>query len=288
MVLIEDLHWIDVASEEFIETLADAVVGTATLLVVNFRPGFTAAFMQHTHFRQIVIPPLERTDAERLLREHFGEDPSLGPLTRNIIERAQGNPFFIEELATAIAERGDFEGERGAYRLKHGVDTIPLPATVQAVVAARIDHLEEMAKQVLETAAVIGRLVAMSILRPVAALSNDELLEAQAGGTAVRFAALRSGIARVSPSADPGGDLCDAIAIAPDRAARLGRENHRILRLGKARRVCRPSCLSLRGGRPDAGSRHPFAPCRSLDRQDEFLAGSCRVEKGALATAGSA
>jgi len=178
VVLIEDLHWIDAASEEFIETLADAVVHTATLLVVNFRPGFAAAFMKHAHFRQIVMPPLEWADADRLLREHFGEDPSLAPLTRNVIERAQGNPFFIEELATAIAERGDFDGERGAYRLKHGVDTIPLPATVQAVVAARIDHLEEMAKQVLETAAVIGRLVAMSILRPVAALPNDELLEA--------------------------------------------------------------------------------------------------------------
>jgi adenylate cyclase len=178
VVLIEDLHWIDAASEEFIETLAEAVVRTATLLVVNFRPGFAATFMRRTHFRQIVMPPLESADADRMLREHFGEDPSLASLARNIIERAQGNPFFIEELANAIAERGDFEGERGAYRLKHGADTIPLPTTVQAVVAARIDHLEETAKQVLEIAAVIGRLVSMSILRPVAALPDDELLEA--------------------------------------------------------------------------------------------------------------
>ncbi|HKS20874.1 MAG TPA: adenylate/guanylate cyclase domain-containing protein [Bradyrhizobium sp.] len=178
VVLIEDLHWIDAASEEFVEALADAVVGTATLLVVNFRPGFAASFMQHSHYHQIVMPPLAWWEANLLLREHFGEDPSLALLSRNIIERAQGNPFFIEELANAIAERGDFEGERGAYRLKHGVDTVPLPATVQAVVAARIDHLEDLAKKVLETAAVIGRLVAMSILKPVAALPNDELLEA--------------------------------------------------------------------------------------------------------------
>jgi class 3 adenylate cyclase/tetratricopeptide (TPR) repeat protein len=178
LVLIEDLHWIDDASEEFIETLAEAVVGTKTLVVVNFRPGFTAPFMQHSHYRQIVMPPLTWTEAQRLLREHLGEDPSLALLSRNIIDRAQGNPFFLEELANAIAERGDIEGEKGAYRLKHGIDAIPLPATVQAVVAARIDHLEEMAKQVLETAAVIGRLVALSILKPVAALPDDELLEA--------------------------------------------------------------------------------------------------------------
>jgi adenylate cyclase len=178
VVLVEDLHWIDAASEEFVEALADAIVGTTTMLVVNFRTGFAASFMQRSHYRQIVVFPLAWAEANQLLRENIGEDPSLAMLSRNVIERAQGNPFFLEELANAIAERGNFEGERGAYRLKHGIDAVPLPATVQAVVAARIDHLEEIAKQVLETAAVIGRLVAMSILKPVAALPNDELLEA--------------------------------------------------------------------------------------------------------------
>lgn len=178
VVLIEDLHWIDAASEEFVETLADAVVGTTTMLVVNFRTGFAASFMQRSHYRQVVMLPLASAEADQLLREQFGEDPSLAALSRNVVERAQGNPFFLEELANAIAERGDFEGERGAYRLKRGADAVPLPATVQAVVAARIDHLEDIAKQVLETAAVIGRLVAMSLLKPVAALPNDELMEA--------------------------------------------------------------------------------------------------------------
>jgi class 3 adenylate cyclase/tetratricopeptide (TPR) repeat protein len=178
IVLIEDLHWIDAASEEFIEALADAVVGTTTLLIVNFRPGFAASFMQRSHYRQIGMPPLASEQAQLLLQEHFGEDPSLALLSRNIIERAQGNPFFLEELVNAIAERGDFEGERGAYRLKGGIDKIPLPTTVQAVVAARIDHLDEIAKQVLETASVIGRVVSLSILQRVAALPQDELSEA--------------------------------------------------------------------------------------------------------------
>ncbi|WP_076865846.1 adenylate/guanylate cyclase domain-containing protein [Bradyrhizobium mercantei] len=178
VVLVEDLHWIDAASEEFVETLVDAIVGTATLLVVNFRPGFSAPFMQRSHYRQIAVPPLPWSDSNELLREHFGKHPSLVSLSSNVIERAQGNPFFIEELANSVVERGNVEGERGNYRLKHGVDAVPLPATVQAVVAARIDHLEEVAKQVLETAAVIGRLVAMSVLRPVAALPNDDLQNA--------------------------------------------------------------------------------------------------------------
>jgi class 3 adenylate cyclase/tetratricopeptide (TPR) repeat protein len=178
VVLIDDLHWIDAASEEFIEALADAVVGTTTLFVVNFRPGFAAPLMQRSHYRQINMSPLEPAEAQAILRDHFGNDPSLALLSRNIIERAHGNPFFLEELMNALVERGDFEGEKGAYRLKGGVDTIPLPATVQAVVAARIDRLDENAKQVLETASVVGREISLSILDLITGLPQAELSEA--------------------------------------------------------------------------------------------------------------
>jgi class 3 adenylate cyclase/tetratricopeptide (TPR) repeat protein len=178
VVIIEDLHWVDAASEEFVEALADAVVGTTTLLVVNFRPGFTAPLMQRSHYRQINMPPLPPAQAAVLVQDHFGNDPSLALLSRNIIERAQGNPFFLEELINALVERGDFEGEKGAYRLKGGIDSIPLPSTVQAVVAARIDRLEENAKKVLEIASVVGREISTSILDAVAGLAPAELSEA--------------------------------------------------------------------------------------------------------------
>jgi class 3 adenylate cyclase/tetratricopeptide (TPR) repeat protein len=178
VVIIEDLHWIDAASLEFIEALADAVVGTTTLLVVNFRPGFTARLMQRSHYRQINMPPLPPAQATILLQDHFGNDPSLALLSRNIIERAQGNPFFLEELVNALVERGDFEGQKGAYRLKGGIDTIPLPSTVQAVIAARIDRLDENAKKILEIASVVGREIAVSILDVVADLPAAELSEA--------------------------------------------------------------------------------------------------------------
>jgi predicted ATPase/class 3 adenylate cyclase len=178
VVLIEDLHWIDAASEEFIEAFADAVVGTTVLLVVNFRPGFTAPLMQRSHYRQVNMLPLTTGEAQLLLRECCGDDASLALLGRNIVERAQGNPFFLEELVNALVERGDFDGERGAYRLKGGIDAIPLPSTVQAVVAARIDRLGETAKRVLETASVIGREFPLSILIPVTGLPEVDLSEA--------------------------------------------------------------------------------------------------------------
>jgi tetratricopeptide (TPR) repeat protein len=124
------------------------------------------------------MPPLPPAQAVILLQDHFGNDSSLALLSRNIIERAQGNPFFLEELVNALVERGDFEGEKGAYRLKGGVDTIPLPPTVQAVIAARIDRLEESAKRVLEIASVIGREISTSILDVVAGFAPAELSEA--------------------------------------------------------------------------------------------------------------
>jgi class 3 adenylate cyclase/tetratricopeptide (TPR) repeat protein len=178
VVIIEDLHWIDAASLEFVEALADAVYGTTTLLIVNFRPGFAAPLMQRSHYRQINMLPLARAQAAILVQDQFGPDPSLALLGRNIIERAQGNPFFLEELINALVERGDFEGEKGAYRLKGGIASIPLPPTVQAVVAARIDRLHESAKQVLEMASVVGREISIPILDGIADLAPNELSEA--------------------------------------------------------------------------------------------------------------
>nr|WP_240535655.1 adenylate/guanylate cyclase domain-containing protein [Bradyrhizobium sp. STM 3809] len=180
VILIEDLHWIDEASEEFVEALAEATIGTKTLLVVNYRPGFAASFMQRAAFHELHIVPLASAEARELLRGVFGDDPSLQKLAGDIVERAQGNPFFLEELASAVSESGDFEGERGAYRLKGGTSPIPLPPTVHAVVAARIDRLSEAAKNVLETAAVIGRSVALAVLKPVTGLSDAELFDALA------------------------------------------------------------------------------------------------------------
>ncbi len=178
VVLIEDLHWIDPASAEFVEALADAVVGTTTLLLLNFRPDFVAPWMQRSHYRQIGVARLDAARVDELLRDLLGEDSSLVLVCRNIAERARGNPFFIEELVNSLIERGDFEGRRGAYRLAGGIDAIPLPATVEAVLAARIDRLDEPAKQVLQSAAVIGREVPLAILECVTNLQSTDVAQA--------------------------------------------------------------------------------------------------------------
>jgi len=177
LIVVEDLHWIDPASEEFLEALADAVVGTKTIVLLNFRTGYYARWMQRSHYRQISLEPLLSSEANELLVSLLGDDPSLALLARNIGERAQGNPFFLEELVRSLVERGDFEGQHGAYRLKAGIDAIPLPTSVQAVLAARIDRLREQSRHVLQTASVIGREVSRTILERVANLPEDQVTE---------------------------------------------------------------------------------------------------------------
>jgi class 3 adenylate cyclase/tetratricopeptide (TPR) repeat protein len=178
VIVVEDLHWIDAPSEEFMEEIVDAIVGTKTLMLLNFRPGMAATWMQRSHYHQISLTPLESGEIGKVLCDLLGDDPSLALLSRNIAERALGNPFFLEELVHSLVERGDFEGDRGAYRFKGGSNVIPLPVSVQAVLSARIDRLPEPSRQILQTAAVIGRDVAVKILEQVTDLPSNELAQA--------------------------------------------------------------------------------------------------------------
>jgi adenylate cyclase len=178
VVLIEDLHGIDAASEEFIEELAQAVAGTTTLLLLNFRPGLAAGWMKIGHYRHIALPALDDSESDELIRDLLGDDDSLFLARRSIAERARGNPFFIEELVLSLAEHGALEGQGGAYRLVRTIDNIPLPPTVEAVVAARIDRLQERAKQVLQSAAVIGLEIPGPVLEHVAGLLPAEVARA--------------------------------------------------------------------------------------------------------------
>src|SRR5437667_8367 len=156
VLLIDDAHWIDPASEELVRELAAAVHGTRTLLLANFRPEYRPAWLGGSHYHQLPLSPLGPEATRELLHELLGSDSSVGDLSGRIRERTGGNPFFIEEVVQALAASGSLAGERGAYRLTGPVDTLALPATVQSLLAARIDRLGEQAKHVLQAAAVMG------------------------------------------------------------------------------------------------------------------------------------
>ncbi len=172
--VIEDLHWMDEGSEAFLAEMIGAVEGTATLAVVNFRPEYEPVWADSPVYRRISLTPLGPESTRELLADLAGGDPSIDGLADLIHERTGGNPFFIEEVVRELAEAGNLEGERGAYRLTKPVEGAGVPATVQAILAARIDRLEA-AKTLLQAAAVIGKEVSEPALRIVSGLDDEAL-----------------------------------------------------------------------------------------------------------------
>jgi adenylate cyclase len=178
ITIFEDLHWIDPASEAFLANHVEAIQGTRSLTIVNFRPQYRAEWMSKSYYRQIALSPLGPEAIEQLLADLLGSDPSLEGLPQRIRERTGGNPFFIEEVVQSLVEAGSLAGERGSYRLEHPTEDVAVPANVQAVLAARIDRLDDRKKGVLQTAAVIGKEFSEPVLSEVSGLDAGDLQEA--------------------------------------------------------------------------------------------------------------
>jgi len=175
ITLIEDLHWLDAASAEFLEHMVDAREGSRNLLLLNFRPEYRAEWMAKSWYRQIPLTPLGRDAIAELLSSLLGDDASLAGLAADVHARTGGNPFFTEEVAQSLIELGRLVGKRGAYKLVAPIERLTVPATVQAVLAARIDRLPEREKRLLQTASVIGKDFAEPLLAAVVKLPADEL-----------------------------------------------------------------------------------------------------------------
>jgi class 3 adenylate cyclase/tetratricopeptide (TPR) repeat protein len=175
LVVFEDLHWIDSETQALLDGLAESLPAARLLLLVNYRPEYQSQWGSRTYYTQLRLDPLPPETAEALLGALLGLDADLDPLTRMLITWTEGNPFFLEESVRALVETGALSGTRGAYRLARPVPTIQVPATVQAVLAARIDRLPPGDKGLLQTAAVVGKDVPFTLLQAIAELPDDEL-----------------------------------------------------------------------------------------------------------------
>jgi class 3 adenylate cyclase/tetratricopeptide (TPR) repeat protein len=178
VLLIEDLHWIDGGSEGFLAKLMPALAGTRTLLLMTFRPEYHADWTPPAGpdalYRPLPLLPLGAQATAELLRDLLGADPSLDELREHIHERTGGNPFFIEELVRGLVDQGVLVRDAvTTMRLTQAVTDIHIPPTVHGVLAARIDRLPERDKQLLQTAAVIGKQCAEAVLLRVWAETNS-------------------------------------------------------------------------------------------------------------------
>jgi len=175
LLVFEDLHWIDAEKQALLDSLVESLPTARLLLLVNYRPEYQHGWGGKTYYTQLRLDPLPPASAEDFLRGFLGDNPSLEPLKRLLIARTEGNPFFLEESVRTLVETGALVGEPGAYRLAKPLDSMQVPATVQAVLAARIDRLPLEEKRLLQTAAVIGTEVLLPLLQTIADLPEAAL-----------------------------------------------------------------------------------------------------------------
>jgi len=141
---IEDLHWVDRTSEEYFASLAEALAGAPVLLVATYRPGYRPPWSDRSFATQLSLSRLHADESLTIVRSLLPDADSRDPRARMILDKAEGNPFFLEELSRAVSDQGL-------------VADLPVPDTVHGVLTARIDRLAEEDKRILQTASVLGR-----------------------------------------------------------------------------------------------------------------------------------
>src|SRR5262249_20308217 len=156
----------------------DSLPTARVLLLANYRPEYQHGWGSKTYYLQLRIDPLPPESAEELLTALLGEDPTLESLRRTLIARTEGNPFFLEESVRTLVETQVLVGERGAYRIAKAPQAWQIPATAQAILAARIDRLPPEDKRLLQAASVIGKDVPFALLQTIADSSEDDLRQA--------------------------------------------------------------------------------------------------------------
>ena len=175
LLVFEDLHWIDAETQALLDRLVESLPTARLLLLVNYRPEYQHGWGSKTYYTQLRLDPLPPARADEFLHALLGDDPSLAPLKPFLIARTEGNPFFLEESVRTLVETGVLVGAPGAYRLARPLEGLQVPATVQAVLAARIDRLPPEEKQLLQTAAVVGTEVPLPLLQAIADLPEAVL-----------------------------------------------------------------------------------------------------------------
>jgi class 3 adenylate cyclase len=174
VIIFEDLHWIDGETQALLDLLADGIANARILLVVNYRPEYRHEWGHKSYYSQLRLVALGRESAAEMLSTLLGDSVELNPLKRLIIERTEGNPFFIEEMVQALFDEGAIV-RNGAVKVARSLSQVRLPPTVQGILTSRIDRLAVEQKELLQTMAVIGRESSGALIRKIASPSDGEL-----------------------------------------------------------------------------------------------------------------
>ena len=157
IVVFEDLHWMDKATEAFLLTTADSIPASRVLCLFTYRPGYTHPFGERTYHTRLVLPTLSTADSLQMAQAILATESLPKELETLIVRKAEGNPFFVEEVVKSLQEISAMQWAGDQYVLTRPLDEIVVPDTIQDVLMARIDRLPEAPKKTLQLAAVIGR-----------------------------------------------------------------------------------------------------------------------------------
>jgi class 3 adenylate cyclase/predicted ATPase len=179
ILIFEDLHWLDNETQAFLSLLGESIPTASILLLVNYRPEYRHDWGSKTYYTQLRLDPLGPAEAEEmltaLLEEKIGMHAPLQDLRRFILEKTEGNPFFMEEIVQALMEQGILARDVGAHGRAPLPTDLHIPPTMQAVLASRIDRLPAAEKELLQTLSVIGKEFSLSLLQQVVNKPEDEL-----------------------------------------------------------------------------------------------------------------
>ena len=175
VLVLEDLHWLDAETQAVLDDLVESLPAARILLLVNYRPEYAHGWGSKTYYAQIRLDVLPPRSADDLLRGLLGPDPALDRLKEMLTARTEGNPLFLEECVRALVETRALAGEPGARQLARPVESLEVPVTVQAILAARIDRLPAAEKRLLQAASVVGKDVSLELLQAVADVGSEDL-----------------------------------------------------------------------------------------------------------------
>jgi class 3 adenylate cyclase/tetratricopeptide (TPR) repeat protein len=173
ILVVEDLHWIDKTTEEFLGYMIGWLPRTQILLLLLYRPEYTHQWAGKSYYRMIGVGQLSTSTRAELVAAILEGGEVVPELRELIVNRASGNPLFMEELTHALVQNGSIQKKDDCFVLARDVSNIQVPDTIQGIIAARMDRLEESLKRIIQVAAVIGREFAFRILETITEMKDD-------------------------------------------------------------------------------------------------------------------
>ncbi len=172
VVVVEDLHWIDKTSEDYLAFAVESMAAVPVLLITTHRPGCAVRWADKTFYTQIALDLLTEHESEAMVAAILGSQEPPRDLCRIVQDKAEGNPLFVEEITASLLERDVLVREEGSMRWAGNV-TVEVPASVQDIIRARIDRLEEPVKRIVQAAAVIGREFGFRLLARISEMAGE-------------------------------------------------------------------------------------------------------------------